>query len=106
MPSELAATLVDIAAACPEGLMAVAVEAGLATAVAIMAQEAAGLCGGWNARDPQRAHVRVGTTETSVVMGGQRLPIRRPRDDRFPLAGFVRIWSLTMPSVASSCSTG
>jgi transposase-like protein len=79
MPDELAVTLVDIAAACREGLMAVAVEAGLATAMAIMADEAAGLCGEWNARDPQRSHVRGGTTETSVVMGGQRLPIRRPR---------------------------
>ncbi|MCB1268926.1 MAG: IS256 family transposase, partial [Microthrixaceae bacterium] len=79
MPTELAVTLVDIAAACREGLMAVAVEAGLATAMAIMADEAAGLCGDWNARDPERSHVRGGTTETSVVMGGQRLPIRRPR---------------------------
>lgn len=79
MPDVLAVTLTDIAAACREGLMAVAVEAGLATAVAIMAEEAAGLCGEWNARDPQRSHVRGGTTETSVVMGGQRLPIRRPR---------------------------
>src|SRR5436190_22416355 len=79
VPGELAVTLTDIAAACREGLMAVAVEAGLATAMAIMAEEAAGLCGAWNARDPERCHVRGGTTETSVPMGGQRLPIRRPR---------------------------
>lgn len=79
VPDVLAVTLTDIAAACREGLMAVVVEAGLATAMAIMADEAAGLCGEWNARDPERSHVRGGTTETSVVMGGQRLPIRRPR---------------------------
>lgn len=79
VPAELAVTLSDIAAACREGLMAVAVEAGLATALAIMADEATQLCGGWNARDPERTHVRGGTTESSVVMGGQRLPIRRPR---------------------------
>jgi transposase-like protein len=59
--------------------MAVAVEAGLATALAIMNEEADALCGLWNARDPERGHVRGGTTPTSVVMGGQRLPIRRPR---------------------------
>ena len=94
MPSDLAVTLVDIAAACREGLMAVAVEAGLATAVAIMAEEATALCGGWNARDPQRTHVRGGTTETSVVMGGLRLAIRRPRvrasdgSGEVPLASF------------------
>ena len=79
LPDELAVTLTDIAAACREGLMAVAVEAGLATAMAIMAEEAAGLCGVWNARDVERSHVRGGTTATSVVMGGQRMPIRRPR---------------------------
>lgn len=79
VPAQLAVTLTDIAAACREGLMAVAVEAGLATAMAIMAEEAAVLCGAWNARDPERACVRGGTTATSVVMGGQRLPVRRPR---------------------------
>ena len=69
MPGELAVTLVDIAAACREGLMAVAVEAGLATAMAIMGDEAAGLCGVWNARDPERTYVRGGATASSVVMG-------------------------------------
>src|SRR5215207_3588569 len=64
---------------CREGLMAVAVEAGLAAALAIMGEEADALCGAWNARDAERGHERGGTTVTSVVMGGQRLPIRRPR---------------------------
>lgn len=79
VPAELQVTLSDIAAACREGLMAVAVEAGLATAAVIMGEEVARLCGPWNARDPQRACVRGGTAASSVVMGGQRLPIRRPR---------------------------
>jgi len=79
VPAELSVTLTDIAAVCREGLMAVAVEAGLATAAAIMAEEVTGLCGAWNARDPQRTHVRGGSTETSVPMGGQRIAIRRPR---------------------------
>jgi transposase-like protein len=79
LPDELAVTLGGIAELCREGLMAVAVEAGLATAAAIMAEEVTGLVGGWNARDPHRSMERGGTTPTSVVMGGQRLPIRRPR---------------------------
>lgn len=79
LPAELAVTLTDVAALCRDGLLAVAVQAGLATASAIMAEEVQGLCGQWNARDPERSHVRGGTTETSVVMGGQRLPLRRPR---------------------------
>ncbi len=79
LPESLSVQLGGIAEACREGLLAVAVEAGLATALAIMNEEADALCGGWNARDPERDHVRGGTTPTSVVMGGQRLPIRRPR---------------------------
>ena len=64
LPETLAVQLGGIAEACPDGLMAV---------------EAAALCGGWNARDPRRSHERGGTTPASVVMGGQLLPIRRPR---------------------------
>lgn len=79
LPDTLAVQLGGIAEACRDGLMAVAVEAGLATAVAIMNEEADALCGGWNARDPERDHERGGTAPTSVVMGGQRLPVRRPR---------------------------
>lgn len=79
LPAEFAVELAGIAGLCREGLMAVAVEAGLATAMAMMASEAETLCGGWNARDPERTHVRGGTAPTSVVMGGQKLPIRRPR---------------------------
>ena len=79
LPESLAVTLGGIAQACRDGLMAVAVEAGLATALAIMNEEADALCGAWNARHAERNHERGGTTATSVVMGGQRLPIRRPR---------------------------
>ncbi|MCP4307804.1 MAG: hypothetical protein GY788_23605, partial [bacterium] len=79
VPADLVVALADIAGVSREGLMAVAVETGLATAAPVMAEEVAGLCGVWNARDPERTHVRGGSTETSVPMGGQRLPIRRPR---------------------------
>ena len=58
--------------------MAVAVEAGLATALAIMADEAARCAGRGTPGTPERDCERGGTTATSVVMGGQRLPIRRP----------------------------
>lgn len=57
LPAELAVELGAIAGLCREGLMAVAVEAGLATAMAMMRSEAEALCGGWNARDPERTHV-------------------------------------------------
>ena len=95
LPDELAVMLGGIAETCREGLMAVAVEAGLATALAIMNSEADALCGVWNARDPERSHQRGGTAPTSVVMGGQRLPIRRPRvhavDDNGDRSGEVSL---------------
>lgn len=79
LPEGLAIELGSIAALCREGLMALSVEAGLAAARAIMAEETDVLCGGWNARNPGREHRRGGTAPSSVVMGGQRLPIQRPR---------------------------
>ncbi len=51
----------------------------LPDALAIMNEQAGALCGAWNAHDLERSHERGGTTTTSVVMGGQRLAIRRPR---------------------------
>lgn len=49
----------------------------MATALATMYEEADALCGGRYARDPERTHMRGGTE--SVVMGGHRLPSRRPQ---------------------------
>ncbi|MCP3858990.1 MAG: hypothetical protein GY704_05010, partial [Phycisphaeraceae bacterium] len=72
LPESLAVELGSIAALCREGLMALSVEAGLAAAAAIMAEEGDALCGPWNSRDPEREHRRGGTTASSVVMGGQR----------------------------------
>jgi len=70
LPESLAIELGQVAALCREGLMALSVEAGLAAARAIMAEEADGLCGPWNARDGDRTHRRGGTSPSSVVMGG------------------------------------
>ena len=97
LPESLAIKLGQVAALCREGLMALSVEAGLAAARAIMAEEADGLCGPWNARDGDRTHRRGGTSPSSVVMGGQRLPIKRPRvhavDDDGDRAGDVGLES-------------
>lgn len=60
LPADLAIELGGIARLCREGLMAVAVEAGMATAMAMMRTETDSLCGTWNARDPERTHVRGG----------------------------------------------
>ncbi len=79
LPETLTVELGQIAAVCREGLMALSVEAGIAAAQVIMAQEADASCGPWNARDNSRAHRRGGAAASSVVVGGQKLPLRRPR---------------------------
>ncbi len=69
MPGELVVTLSDVSAACREGLMAVAVEAGLATVMALMAEERLLGCAVAGAPGNQGGPMRGGTTATSVVMG-------------------------------------
>ena len=80
--------------------MALSVEAGLAAARAIMAEEADALGGPWNAGDGERTYRRGGTAPSSVVMGGQRLPIKRPRvhavDDNGGSAGEVGLESFAV----------
>ncbi len=85
LPEDLAIELGQVAALCREGLMASSVEAGLAAAQAIMAEEADASCGAWNARDTDRTH----------RLGGQRLPIRRRRvhavDDKGDPTAYVAL---------------
>jgi transposase-like protein len=45
----------------------------------MMEAERTGLCGPRDAKSPDRAFTRGGTTVTSVVLGGRKVPIRRPR---------------------------
>ena len=65
-----------------------------------MAGEADALYGPWNAGDGERTYRRGGTALSSVVMGGQRLPIKRPRvhavDDNGGSAGEVGLESFAV----------
>jgi putative transposase len=79
LPDEVQLALSDIASAAREGLLALSVTAGLAVLGEMMEAERTALCGPLNAKDPGRAFVRNGTTPTSVVLGGRKVPIRRPR---------------------------
>ena len=71
--------LADIGGVAREGLLALSVTAGLAVLGEMMEAERTVLCGPRDAKDPARGHTRGGTTATSVVLGGRRVPIRRPR---------------------------
>jgi transposase-like protein len=79
LPDEVALALVDIGEVAREGLLALSVTAGLAVLAEMMEAERTGLCGPRDAKNPDRAFTRGGTTVTSVVLGGRKVPIRRPR---------------------------
>ena len=79
LPEEVQLALVGIAEAAREGLLALSVTAGMAVLGELMELDRVELCGPKDAKDPDREFVRNGTTATSVVLGGRRVPIRRPR---------------------------
>ena len=79
VPDEATIALGEIAASAKEGLLALAVGAGLQVMAAMMAESVTGLCGPKGRHDRQRTAVRHGTEAGSVSLGGRRVPVRRPR---------------------------
>src|SRR4051812_28226552 len=69
----------EIAADVREGLLAIAVGAGLQVMAAMMAADVDALCGPRGRHDPDRTATRHGSEAGSVALGGRRLPVRRPR---------------------------
>ena len=62
-----------------EGLLALAVGAGLQVMTALMEQDVAAACGPRGKHDPQRSATRHGHGARSVALGGRRVPVTRPR---------------------------
>src|SRR5690606_3671765 len=79
LPDEVQVALSDIAESVREGLLALAATTGMAVLSERMETERTELCGPIHDKNPDREAVRGGTTETSVVLGGRKVPIRRPR---------------------------
>src|SRR3954453_5502661 len=71
--------MADIAGAVEEGLLALAVAAGFQVMATMMEADVAAVCGPKGIHNPQRAAVRHGSGEGAVVLGGRRVPGRRPR---------------------------
>lgn len=69
----------EIAADVREGLLALAVGAGLQVMHAMMEADLAAACGPRGKHDPERTAVRHGREHGSVTLGGRRVPITRPR---------------------------
>jgi putative transposase len=79
VPDQVSVAMAGIAESAAEGLLAVAVGAGLQVMAALMAESVTALAGPRGHHDPDRTAVRHGTGPGSVTLGGRRVPVRRPR---------------------------
>jgi putative transposase len=71
--------MADIAGAAREGLLAMSVAAGMAVMAAMFDAEVSQACGPKGRHDTKRAAVRHGAGKGSVILGGRRVPVGRPR---------------------------
>jgi transposase-like protein len=79
VPERVSVALAGIAESAREGLLAVAVGAGLQVMQALMAESVTALAGPRGRHDADRTAVRHGSGPGSVTLGGRRVPVRRPR---------------------------
>lgn len=79
LPDTVSVAMAEIGGAVREGLLALAVAAGLQVMTAMMEESVTALAGPKGRHQPERAAVRHGTEAGSVTLGGRRVPVRRPR---------------------------
>jgi putative transposase len=79
IPEEVSVALAEIAQSAKEGLLALAVGAGLQVLQQMMEESVTALAGPKGKHNPDRAAVRHGHEQGSVILGGRRLPVQRPR---------------------------
>ena len=79
VPEQVIVSMAEIAESAKEGLLAVAVGAGLQVMAAMFGEDADRLCGPEGKHNPGRAGYRHGAGAGSVTLGGRRTPVSRPR---------------------------
>ncbi len=79
LADEVTVALAAIAGAAREGLLAMSVAAGLEVMATMLEDERTRVCGTPNAKLTDRDATRGGTTPSSVVLGGRKVSVRRPR---------------------------
>ena len=79
MPEAVTVAMADLTGAVKEGLLALAVGAGLQVMQILMEEDVTGLAGLKGRHDPGRVAKRHGSEDGSVTLGGRRVPVRRPR---------------------------
>lgn len=79
VPEQVSVAMEEIAADVREGLLALAVGAGLQVMAQLMQADVTAACGPKGKHNPDRTATRHGTERGSVTLGGRRVPITRPR---------------------------
>jgi len=79
VPDRVSVAMTEIAGNMQEGLLALAVGAGLQVMSALMDADVTALAGVKGRHDGDRTAVRHGTGAGSVTLGGRRVPVQRPR---------------------------
>src|SRR5664280_669344 len=79
VPDAVTISMGEIAEDMREGLLALAVGAGLQVMASLMEADVAAVCGPRGRHDPGRTAVRHGTERGSVTLGGRRTSVTRPR---------------------------
>jgi putative transposase len=79
VPEQVGVAMNEIAADMREGLLALAVGAGLQVMAQLMEADVTAVCGPRGRHDPDRTATRHGTERGSVTLGGRRVPTTRPR---------------------------
>jgi putative transposase len=79
VPEQVSVAIDEIADDMREGLLALAVGAGLQVMQQLMEADVTAVCGPRGRHDPERAATRHGTERGSVTLGGRRVPVTRPR---------------------------
>lgn len=78
-PEQVSVAMAEIAGNMQEGLLALAVGAGLQVMAALMEADVTALAGPKGKHDATRTAVRHGRERGSVTLGGRRVPVARPR---------------------------
>ena len=76
VPEQVIVSMAEIAESAKEGLLAVAVGAGLQVMAAMFGEDADRLCGPEGKHNPGRAGYRHGAGAGSVTLGGRRTPVQ------------------------------
>ncbi len=79
LPEQVSVAMAEIAEDMREGLLALAVGAGLQVMAQLMDADVTAVCGPRGKHDPNRVATRHGGEAGSVTLGGRRVPVTRPR---------------------------